>query len=44
MERTDMMHIMYDKKGPAVARNFEKEDLPPGTVRPARKPLPKPFR
>lgn len=24
MERTDMMHIMYDKKGPAVARNFEK--------------------
>ena len=24
MERTDMMHTMYDKKGPAVARNFEK--------------------
>ena len=24
MERSDMMHIMYDKKGPIVAKNFEK--------------------
>lgn len=24
MDRSDMMHIMYDKKGPAVAKNFEK--------------------
>ena len=24
MDRSDMMHTMYDKKGPAVAKNFEK--------------------
>ena len=24
MDRSDMMHVMYDKKGPAVAKNFEK--------------------
>ena len=22
MDRTDMMHVMYDKKGPAVAKRF----------------------
>lgn len=24
MERTDMMHVMYDKKGPVIAQNFIK--------------------
>ena len=24
MDRSDMMHTMYDKKGPAVAKNFAK--------------------
>ena len=24
MDRSDMLHTMYDKKGPAVAKNFEK--------------------
>lgn len=24
MDRSDTMHTMYDKKGPVVAKNFEK--------------------
>ena len=27
MDRSDMMHVMYDKKGPAVAKAFEKRNF-----------------
>ena len=27
MDRSDMMHVMYDKKGPAVVKNFEKRNF-----------------
>ena len=37
MDRSDMMYVMYDKKGPKVAENFAKRGFEAITVPPRKK-------